>query len=292
MSMNHKSLVHFFTFCVDIRRHSRQVLLRSLHELIISLRTHLNGRFKLVVYSNFINYPLLTHNDGVEIRPYVISKNMEHQKQAMNASDNGWYFLSFDKINKYKCLYDEQKIDYTWIDLDTRIVYDISYINNMKNCFIENGGNTTKPCKIFKEASTISINRNRYIQGDFWKLDIGLYMKFMKLLDDVKNKKLTLIYDAQSLFQYYIMKHGYNDTNVIGFTCMDNTVNGLSVWDENHDTHATHNGLSNMYYTEQGILRTKFHPNKDIHILSFTFYTLKHIWDTPLYKQLFYPNHS
>ena len=41
----------------------------------------------------------------------------------------------------FRDLYDEFKVDYAWIDVDTIITADISYVNELTNCFIDNGGN-------------------------------------------------------------------------------------------------------------------------------------------------------
>ena len=205
-----------------------------------------------------------------------------------------WLNLSFNKIYIYKDLYDEFKKNFIWIDLDTIITYNISYINDLNNCFIENGGTCNFPNKLFTNNNLITVPRNRYIQGNFWKLNIELYYQLMKTLDELKNKKLYLRYDLQDLFSYYIFikKNGdLSNINIIGYNVKINSLNGLSIWSKNGNSHANICGLNNLYYYNN-TLRTKYYPTKEIHILSFTFKTLKILWDNDKFNQLFTKNNK
>ena len=100
--------------------------------------------------------------------------------------------VSFNKINIYKDLYDEYKKNYIWIDLDTIICYNIDYINDLSNVFIENGGDCINKNTLFTNNNSIVVPRNRYIQGNFWKLDIELYYKLIETLDDLNKENLKL----------------------------------------------------------------------------------------------------
>jgi hypothetical protein len=111
----------------------------------------------------------------------------------------------------------------------------------------------------------------------------------MKTLDKLINEKLNLRYDLQDLFNYYIYIESnidYKYINIIGYNIKYDSINGLAVWSENGLTHANESGLDNLYL-DNNILKSKFYPDKNIHILSFTFYTLKNIFNSQKFKQLF-----
>lgn len=78
---------------------------------------------------------------------------------------------------------------------------------------------------------------------------------------EIKEKGLYLEYDAQSLFNYHIYcknKMCINNFNILG-----------------------------LNYKKNNILKSKYYPEKDIHIVSFTFYTLQQILNLPIFKEKF-----
>ena len=161
--------------------------------------------------------------------------------------------------------------------MDTIICYDISYINDFKNIFVENGGSCLNKNILFSNNSTITVPRNKYIQGNFWKIDINLYNNLIKTLNNLINKNLNLRYDLQDLFTYYIYienKGDYKNINILGNNIKQDSLNGLAVWSKVGNSHATESGLNNLYL-DNNVLKSKIYPDKKIHILSFTFFTLK-----------------
>ncbi len=273
--------LNFFTFCVDISRHSKIELQKCLILLIKSIHIY-NNSYKLICYSNFVLDNNLLKDYNIEIRKYYdnIEKPLYNDK---------WLNLSYNKINIYKDLYDELKEDFIWIDLDTIITSNISYINELANCFVENGGNCVNDNLLFNNNDEITIPRNRYIQGNFWKLNINLYNNLIKTFDELTKQRLVLRYDVQDLFSYYVYivnKGELKNINIIGNNVKTNTINGLCVWSKAGNTHANIDGFNNLYY-EDNILKSKFYENKEIHILSFTFYTLKQLWNNKKFIEMF-----
>jgi hypothetical protein len=58
-----------------------------------------------------------------------------------SAVRNRWHKLSFNKIHVFKNLYDEYGgVCFTWIDLDTIVLADMSYLNGVDNYFVMHGG--------------------------------------------------------------------------------------------------------------------------------------------------------
>lgn len=273
-----------YTFCCDINRFSKsdlsnvfKILLKSLHKNV--------SEYKLICFSNFIDdlKTDIDHMYNVEFREYY--DNSESKMYSCK-----WQNLSFNKINIYKDLYDEFQTNFCWVDLDTIICSDISYVNDLSNVFIENGGKCTRENLLFSNDNSITIPRNRYIQGNFWKLSIELYYELMKTLKQLSDKNLKLRYDLQDLIGYYIyIKNDESkcNVNVIGKNVKEEIVNGLCVWEESGDCHPSTEGLQNLYITESGGLKSKFYPDKNIHILSFTFYKLLEMQDNLRFKQLF-----
>lgn len=269
--------MYLFTFLVDIGRYSENNMKDVLNILISSLDFFVK-KYTLIIFTNI---ELIIKNNKIIIRKY-------YDNCEKNYGNNKWLNLSFNKINIYKDLYDEFKINFTWIDLDTIIVNDISYLDDLSNFFIENGGSNETPNIIFNNDSTITVPRKNYIQGNMWKLNIELYNNLISCFKILKEKKLNLRYDLQDLFNYYIhVLNNKNNINIIGYNYKINTINGLCVWSNDGIGHATMSGLKNLYF-ENNILKSKYYSDKEVHILSFTFYTLIKLYNTDEFKNIFY----
>lgn len=276
---------YIFTFCVNINKHSIHTLSRAFSIFCKALHNNLK-KYKLVCYTNFnLSNPF---PNNIELRNYY------YNSSKLLYNNDPWLNLSFNKINIYKDLHTEFNEDFIWIDLDTYILTDISYMNDLDHVFIENGGDCTNPNLIFRNNDTLTIPRNRNIQGDLWKININLYEELMNTLNtDILEKKLILQYDCQSLFNYYVYIKNENNRkintfNILGNTIKPNTINGLGVWDKSSKTHATENGLNNIFYnTLTNTYQSKLHPNKNIDIISFTFITLIQLWNKPQFNKIF-----
>lgn len=272
-----------YTFCCDIKRHSKQDLIKALDMLMCSIHKYI-PKYKLICFTNFKNElsEKVNQKYNLEFREY-------YDKQKFKLYSDKYLNLSFNKINIYKDLHDEFNKDFCWIDLDTIICQDISYIIELSNIFIEIGGCCVNKNILFQNNASITVPRNRYIQGNFWKININLYNNLMNTLDNLIKQKLILRYDLQDLFAYYIYieNNGNNkDINILGNNIKSDSINGLSIWSKQGNTHATKLGLNNLYL-DNNILKSKFYPDKNIHILSFTFYTLMILYELPEFKKLF-----
>ncbi len=267
-------MLYLFTFCVDLNKYSIDSLKNVLNILVNSLE-ETNPNFKLIIFTNF---DLKVNNNKIELRKYYDTGIKYFNNSISPLKDNGysvnWRNLSFNKINIWKDLYDETKINYTWIDLDTIFVHDISYINDIPNFFIINGANSNIANPMFYNYK-VTVPRKNYIQGNVWKLDIELYNKLIDCYADIVKKKLTLRYDLQDLYNYYIYIVNKNVTlddqkvYILGRNIANNTENGLGIFNSSGVGHPTKDNLINLYYDKKGILRTKHLPNKEIHIVSF-----------------------
>lgn len=273
----------FYTFCCDIGKHTKSDLISALITLMHSIHKNIPN-YKLLCFTNFKN----ELSDKIN-KKYNIEYRQYYDKEKIKLYSDRWLNLSFNKINIYKDLHDEFNKDFCWIDLDTIIYKDISYINDLSNVFIENGGICLNKNLLFNNNTSITVPRNRYIQGNFWKLNIKLYNNLMNTLVSLIDKKLKLRYDLQDLFTYYIYieKNGdYKDINILGNNIKSESINGLSIWSIKGNTHANTSGLNNLY-VDNNSLRSKFYPDKNIHILSFTFATLKQLNNSKKFKELF-----
>ena len=261
-----------------IGKHTIVDLLNALNLLIKSLEKYNN--FHLHVFSNF---EIKNDKSNIKFCPYF-DKDENH-------FNNKWLNLCFNRINIYKYLYDKFKINFVWIDLDTLVTTNIDYLNNIDSYFVDCGGSSTDACILFKNSNKYSVPRNIWIQGNMWKLNINLYNVLMKEFNKLTEQKLILEYDLQDLFTYYVYfilkgKINENKIYIAGRNYKPETLNGLSIWAKTGDAHANIVGLNNMYY-ENDQLRSKFYPDKEIHIVSFTFATLKIIINKKKFKELF-----
>ena len=139
---------------------------------------------------------------------------------------------------------------------------------------------------LFSNNDVIRIPRKNYIQGNFWKLNIDLYHELMKTFEELKQKNLKLRYDCQDLFGYYIYiknKGLLKNINILGNNVKPNTINGLAIWSKTNPwEHASYNGLKNIYWFNNE-MKTLFHPDKTIHVLSFTFSSLERLNKSKLF---------
>jgi|TARA_B100000795_G_scaffold270068_1_gene262444 hypothetical protein len=268
----------FFTFCVDIGKHSRSTLVNTLLMMLKSIHNKIPD-YTIICFTNFTIKN--KNNYNIQFRRYY--------NRRLKLYKNEWLNLSFNKINIYKDLYDEFKRDFIWIDLDTIVTYDISYLNMLTNVFIETGGECQERWELFHN-STISVPTHKYVQGNFWKLNIAMYNVLMQTLRELINKNLKMRFDLQDLFNYYIFIQDNGELkniNILGNNIRKNTINGLGIWSENRTVllHANVNGLNNLYYDNKQ-LKTRFY-NKEIHLVSFTFDTLKKLQNNNQFNKLF-----
>ena len=177
-----------------------------------------------------------------------------------SAVRNRWHKLSFNKIHVFKNLYDEYDgACFTWIDLDTIVVADLSYLELVDNYFVNHGGGggggdgaeRTHVVLLGGGRDVLwTVPERLYIQGSFWKLNLSLYYEVLRLDALFREKGVVLKYDLQSIFAVMAWGGGacpfYDGVSrvsdgsmlVIGENFMPGVMNGLGVWD-------TKNGVGN-----------------------------------------------
>ena len=271
-------MLKFFSFCCFINRHSHDDLIFGLKLLLSSLDYYVKD-YEFILYTNF---DINIDNKNLKIRNY-------YDNSYKNFYNDIWLNLSFNKINIYKDLHDETNEDYIWIDLDTIVTYDISYLENVDHFFIEYGGNCDNSCEVI--INNFYLNVNRSIQGAIWKINLKLYNELMNLFNETQTNNLKIEYDIQGLVAYYLyhkLNGKIDDINIYGLNFYSNTLNGLGIWscDPTRSKHSNIEGLNNMYY-ENNILKTKYFPDKEIHFAMFTFYTLNQVKNSVEFKKIF-----
>lgn len=172
-----------------------------------------------------------------------------------SAVRNRWHKLSFNKIHVFKNLYDEYGGEcFTWIDLDTIVLADMSYLRLVDNYFVMHGGAVSDRMHdvLVGDGGRViwSIPERMYIQGSFWKLNLSLYHEVLRLDSMFREIGVRGKYDLQSIFAvmawgggvcpYYdgVSRAMTNSMMVIGENFMPGVMNGLGVWD-------TKNGVGN-----------------------------------------------
>lgn len=284
-------VLYFFTFCININKHSKTILYLSLINLLKSIEKHNKNNYELQCFTNFE----LSKYDSKEIlNKFNLKINNINFSNLERHFDDDWLNLSYNKITIYKYLFDQFKIDYIWIDLDTIVTSNLSYLEQLDHFFIENGGKCQIPIQIFRPKEQVQnpkvqnpteqnpkehhyCAKNRSIQGNFWKINIELYEQLIKCYNITKEEGLELKFDLQSLFSYYInvIRKGDN-FNILGNTLNNESIYGMSVWDIEGYTHLTKKGFENLYY-DGNDLKTFLYPGKSIHILSMTFNNYKNL---------------
>jgi hypothetical protein len=251
--------------------------------LILSLERY-NNNFELHIFKNF---EINISNPNIKFHDYFEPKDKNY--------DDKWIDLSFNKINIYKYLHDIFNIDFIWIDIDTIITSNIEYINDIESYFIDNGGTSIILEDLVMNNKDYVIEHNKWIQGNFWKLNIKLFNILMDIHSNFKNKNMKFAYDLQSLFTYYfyyILNGNYNELlnnniYISGRNYKENIINGLCIWSHDGSTHPSLEGLNNLFFDNNKILRSHYYKDKEIHFISFTFFTLSGLIYTDKFKELF-----
>lgn len=266
--------MYYYTFCVDIGRIDRKYLLKGLYFLLKSFKKYIKD-FYLVIYSNFL-------------KPNKY-KNIEIKKYYNNISekiyDCNWKNLSLNKLFIFKDLFNEFNKNFIWVDLDTIITGDINYLNDLDNFFIFTGGNSNQKQYLIKGNKNVYVEFKNYIQGNFWKINIDIYNKIIDLLEISIKKKITFVFDLQDLFNYYHYFINNKEFNIIGMNIFLNKNYGTSIWSKEGNIFANVEGLKNLF-RKNNKLYSKYYPEKEIDILSFTFYTLIETYRTKEFKNI------
>ena len=277
------STLKLFTFCFYIGKNTYQELVLMLYVLLASL-DRFHPDFFLVVYHNLgivIDDPRVRMVDGFGGGAEWGVKGGYDERLLLDADGcegnvwvegsavrNRWYKLSFNKIHVFKNLYDEYGGEcFTWIDLDTVVVADLSYLNAVDNYFVMHGGSGGGGGERMHDVLLgcggdvlWSVPEALYIHGSFWKLNLSLYHEVLRLDSLFRENGVRLKYDVQSIFAVmarggggdgygccpFYDGHSRATTGsmlVIGDNFMPYVMNGLGVWD-------TKNALGNHVNTE------------------------------------------
>jgi hypothetical protein len=334
-----------FTFCFFIGKNTYQELVRMLYILILSL-DRFHPDFFLVVYHNLgitIDDPRVRlvsglggggggwgvkDGDGCAERLLLEAGGCDGNVWIEgSAVRNRWHKLSFNKIHIFKNLYDEYGGEcFTWIDLDTIVLADLSYLRLVDNFFVMHGGAVSDRMHdvlVYDGGEGVggrviwAIPERTYIQGSLWKLNLSLYHEVLRLDSMFREIGVRGKYDLQSIFAvmawggglcpHYdgvsrVSGSGGGTMNVIGENFMTEVMNGLGVWDTKNGVgnHVNMESLAGMRWggggdgdggatTERLYLRSIMHPDKEIHILSLTFdsFFMSNVLESSEFARLF-----
>jgi hypothetical protein len=266
-----------FTFCFYIGKNSYQELVRMLFVLVASL-DQFHPDFFLVVYHNIG----LTFDDPrVECRKWEV-KDGDGERLLLEAAGcdgnvwvegsavrNRWHKLSFNKIHVFKSLYDEYGGEcFTWIDLDTIVLADLSYLDAVDNYFVIHGGRSERTHEVLCRGGgggggggvIWAVPERMYIQGSFWKLNLSLYHEILRLDLLFRENGVVLKYDLQSIFAVMAWGGGGEGGGVsraddgsmlvIGYNYRPDVMNGLGVWDtkDGAGNHVNTSSLADFYW--------------------------------------------
>ena len=289
-----------FTFCFYIGKNTYHELVHMLFVLISSL-DRFHPDFFLVVYHNLgitIDDPRVRMTDCVGGVPPpatdCVGGGVKGERVDLlldadgcdgnvwvegSAVRNRWHKLSFNKIHVFKNLYDEYDgVCFTWIDLDTIVVADLSYLGLVDNYFIFHGGGGSGLRSDRRHDVILgggggggggvlwSVPERMYIHGSFWKLNLSLYHEILRLDALFRENGARLKYDVQSIFSvmawgggegsgdnrcpFYdgVSRADSGSMRVIGYNYRPDVMNGLCVWDTKNGVgnHVNMEALANM----------------------------------------------
>ena len=295
-----------FTFCFYIGKNTYHELVHMLFVLISSL-DRFHPDFFLVVYHNLgitIDDPRVRMTDCIGGVPPpatdCVGGGVKGERVDLlldadgcdgnvwvegSAVRNRWYKLNFNRVHAFKNLYDEYDgVCFTWIDLDTIVVADLSYLGLVDNYFIFHGGGGSGLRSDRRHDVLLgggggggggvlwSVPERMYIHGSFWKLNLSLYHEILRLDALFRENGARLKYDVQSIFSvmawgggggggggegcddnrcpFYggVSRADSGSMRVIGYNYRPDVMNGLGVWDTKNGVgnHVNMEALANM----------------------------------------------
>ncbi len=250
----------FFTFCFDIGRINRHILIKSLQGLINSLDCF-NNTYKLTVYTNISELSSIINNINVSIINYELSN--------IKSMQDIWYDLNYHRLFMANDICTED-ISPIWIDIDTIICKNIDHLSRYESFFIMQGGDDIHP---FHITDGKNAPNNIYIQGNVWKINRHIIDELYKILSTIKTK---IEFDAQGLFNYaYHFTNLKSKMNILGKDIDIDTINGLSITSNSIIRHPRIDLLKDkLFMNENGLIIDK-ETGKNLQFFSFTFYTLE-----------------
>lgn len=182
--------MNILTFVYDIGRITpdrgevitREILVKTFKLLYNSL-DYFNENFTLHVYTNFDNHrDLEKEKSKIHYFPESLFKNKYK---------DSWINLSYNKIVAAENIL-KQYDSVLWIDLDTIVCKDISYINNLDNFFIKNNSGD----QIQYINNQYSVKNKDWMMGHVWKVNQKTINSFKKIEQQVEEPR----YDIQDYF--------------------------------------------------------------------------------------------
>jgi hypothetical protein len=252
----------FFTFCFDIGKINRQVLIKSAKGLVNSLN-FFNNNYKLYIYTNVDELFNCINNENIVIIKYSLNS-------IAKIYNNMWFDLSFHKLHIANELCNATTSP-IWIDLDTIVCKNVDHLVNYPSFFVMQGSNDLRP---FHITNGLSVPHNIYIQGNIWKMNQCLLDKLMAILKGIPTR---IEYDSQGLFNYAYHFEGLQSEMLIMGKDIDvNTINGLNITEDNTELlkHPEINLLKNKLIMQNNLI-INTETNKTVQFFSFTFDALQ-----------------
>jgi hypothetical protein len=252
----------FITFCFDIGRIKRHILIKTTAALYRSL-VYFKNNFQLHIYTNIDTLDgYFTNNTNINIIHHDINK-------IDNYYNNIWLNLSFYKVAIYKNLLIDTGITPIWIDLDTIVCGNIDHLSKYDNFVVIQGTQDTKLEKVHEDKN---IEANKYIQGNIWKINKKLLDELLELWSSLTIKPK---YDFQGLLNLaYYFKNFSTKMNILGIDIDKNTINGLEIYNNSKVVHCDLYSLrSALIMNDTYIMDIR--TFRRINFMSFTFYELQ-----------------
>jgi hypothetical protein len=252
----------FLTFCFDIGRIKRDILIKTAVALYKSL-VYFKNDFVLYIYTNIDTL------DGY----FINNTNIKIIKHDINKIDNYynciWLNLSFYKAVIYKTLLIDIEITPIWIDLDTIVCGNINHLSEYDNFFVIQGTQDTKLEKVHEDKK---IEANKYIQGNIWKINKDLLGELLELWNSLTVKPK---YDFQGLLNFaYYFNNYYTKMNILGHDIDKKSINSLEIYNNSKVVHCDINNIkSNLMMNDTHIMDIR--TFRRINFMSFTFYELQ-----------------
>lgn len=214
---------------------------------------------RIVIYTN-LEMRFLREVPGLEIRRFEADLSVAE-------AENTWERLITLKFFYYRLLLEEFGENPIWLDLDTFVANDISYLGDLDSFCVMLGSKDQRAMSLHKTNPDLIISRNRMINSSIFKVDEN----FLGAVDEIlsQNRGLLALGDQDAFnIAFHFLGH---KIPVLGVDIYEEHVYSFDAWNTKKAVHIDQFNSSVLFRDAAGVMRSRLHPKKKLDLIQFTF---------------------
>lgn len=254
-----RALLVLFSFCIDIGRFPPSTLVSVANAWVNGLVDSQTIFKKAIIYTNL---PLekIGGPSNLEIRKFESDLSPAH-------NENRWQHLLTLKFSTYAKLVEEFTESPIWIDLDTFVSNDISYLDEAEAFCTPLGTSETRLMALHKSEKAWAVQRNRMINTSIFKVTPSALEQIQQVASQNKGQLPLGDQDAFNIAVHFLGVR----IPALGAELHDDRVYSYEAWNKEAATHLNDKNSSVLFQDNRRIMRSSLHPGKSVDLIQFTF---------------------